>query len=207
VQTSKNKADSIGKTIKEHIPFLDRFQYKECREKNGMNIWSYSMIVSDYRVYFFIAEKSGRWKTKMEVYWKEHSKDLTHGAGKDFELEMGPFNSFESMAKNIDFRTKNNPVFGNHIFHDNYQVNLDKEAIPYLKVLQKRGHELEKLDDPYFDDIKRIYKDVQNLREKSLLSYCKMNNQSDVEKQDFILDLQKLEKLDFYTAMFNMNHF
>lgn len=63
------------------------------------------------------------------------------------------------------------------------------------------------MDDPYFDDIKKIYKDIQNLKEKSFLTYCKIHNPLAEDKQDFILDLQKLEKLDYYTAMFNMNHF
>lgn len=205
--SSQNKADSIGNIIKNKTPFLNKFKYHGYQDKNGMNIWTYGMVYTDYKFYVFIAEKNGRWKAKLDVYWKKHSTDLTNGAGKDFILEIGPYPNFEQLISQIELKTKNNPIMGKHVFADDYLYNMDLEAVPLMKNLKEKGHELKNVDDPYFDDIKKIYKDIQNLKEKSFLTYCKIHNPLAEDKQDFILDLQKLEKLDYYTAMFNMNHF
>lgn len=172
-----------------------------------MNIWSYVYEYPDYTFRLFVAEKNSRWKAKAEVFWKKRTKELTNGAGKDFEIEMGPFRSFLLLIGAMERKFKNNPLMGSHLFHDDFLLNMDLEAVELLKKLKQTGSRLSKVTDSYFDDLKKIYKSLKNMPESSLLSYAKVKYPREEDKQDLILDLQKLERLDYFTAMLSMNHF
>ena len=204
---SAQKAKSIGIFIKNHVPFLEKFVFRGFQEKNGLNIWTYTSNYISYKFHVFIAEKNEKWKCKMVVYWKEQTPEPTSGAGKDFEFEIGPFNSFEELSSVLEKRMLNNPIMGNHIYNDDYLNKMDLEAVRLMKLLQKSGNKLAGIKDSFFDDVKKIYQDIKGMSEKSLISYCRVKFTRETEKQDFILDLQKLEKVDFYVAMHNMNRF
>lgn len=206
VENLTNKANKIGNLILRHAPFLDGFSYDRFEEKGGMNLWVFTRKFTDYTFRIIFGEKNDRWKSKIFVYWKQKTNSPTLGAGKDFEYKIGPFNNLDELVTSMNKTLKNNPIMGQHLYDDDFELNMDKEALPLLKKLKQSGEKLMAINDGYFDDLKKIYKKVKNIPEDKLVHYCSITNKKEADKQDFLLDLQKIHKLDFYDGMRSMGH-
>ena len=202
----QNKADNIGNLIKTSIPFLKDFVYNGFQDKNDLNIWFFVKKFPDYKFNVFFAEKNEKWKAKLIVHWKKHTNHHTSGAGKDFHIEIGPHKNFENIITDIERKFTNNPIMGSNVYEDDYLLNMDTEAVPLMKKLKNIGQELFKIKDPYFDDLKQIYIDIEKMSEDRFLAYCRTKHKTDMQKQDFLLDLQKMDKLNFYHDMLNLRH-
>jgi len=200
-QTSK-----IAELIIKHSPFLEGFIFNRFLEKNGMNLWIFTHKFPDYTFRVIFAEKNDTWRVKIFVYWKEKTNNLTLGAGKDFEYQAGPYNNISDAITDVQKKLNNNPIMGKHLYDDDFELNMDREAIHLMKQLKQYGQQLFSIKDPYFDDLKKIYNNIKNLPEDKFVDFCNIKNKKEADKQDFLLDLQKLHKVDYYMAMKNMGH-
>lgn len=202
-----NQAKKVALTIKRFAPFLNDFEYIGFVEKNKMNQWKFYYKFPDYIFRIIFAEKNNEWSVKIFVYWKKTTKDMTAGAGKDFDFKIGPVKSFSELIIDVDRKIKNNPVMGHHLYDDDYQLNMDKEAVPLMLKLKKSKDRLFSMRNVFFSDLKQIYKKIKNVPDDKLLHYCKIHNKSVSDKQDFLFDLQKLNKIDYYSEMQKLKHF
>ena len=201
-----DQSEKVAKIIKKFSPFLKDFSYTEFSEKNGMNKWGFSHKFPDYIFRIIIAEKNDKWYIKIFVYWKNQSKEITMGAGKDFDYQLGPFNNFSDLVIDVERKIQNNPIMGHKLYDDDFELNMDKEAIPLLIKLKKSEDKLFSIDNSFFDDLKKTFKEIKNIPDDKLLNYCKIHKEAEADKQDFLLDLQKLHKLDYYIEMKKLGH-
>lgn len=202
-----NQTIKIANLLKKTAPFLKDFLFNRFVEKNGMNLWVFTHKFPDYTFRIIFGEKNNQWRVKIFVYWKNKTHEPTLGAGKDFEFQIGPFSNVLDAIKEVDKKLQNNPIMGHHLYHDDFELNMDKEALPLLQMLKSSSEKLSSIGDVYFDDLKKIYNAIKNVPEDKLLNYCTINNPKEADKQDFLLDLQKIHKLDFYHTMKGMGHF
>ena len=196
----------VANAIKRFSPFLKDFEYIGFIEKNGMNQWKFSRKYPDYVFKLIFAEKNDKWSAKIFVYWKNSTKEMTAGAGKDFEQKIGPHKNFSDLIKDIDKKINNNPIMGHHLYDDDFELNMDKEATPLILLLKQSREKLFSINNNFFDDLKKIYRKVKNIPDEKILNYCKIHNPTEADKQDFLLDLQKIHKLDYYTEMQKLKH-
>lgn len=199
------QAKKVAKVIKRFSPFLKDFSYVGFNESKGMNHWRFSYKFTDYIFKIIFAEKNDNWTAKIFVYWKKPTKDSTAGAGKDFEIKIGPHKSFSELITDIEGRIKNNPIMGHNIYDDDSELNMDKESVPLIVLLKKSKDKLSSIDGDFFKDLKKIYKKVKNIPNDKLLHYCKIHNKS-MDKQIFLTTLQKLHMLDYYLEMKKIGH-
>ena len=200
-----NQAKKIANIIKRTSPILKDFAYDGFSEKNEMIQWGFSHKFQtkspNYTFKIIFAEKDGKWSAKIFVYWRKQTKDVTVGAGKDFDYTLGPYDFFSELLKNIDLKVKNNPILNHQVYDDDFEFNMDKEAVPLLIQLKKEKDKLFSVENSFFNDLKKIYKKIQNIPEDKFLDYCRIHNKSEDDKSGFIFTLQKLHKLDYYMAM------
>jgi len=205
---TKTQAEKVAKTIKRLSPFLKDFLYTGFFEKNGLNQWTFSHKFQNkfpnYTFKIIFAEKNDKWRAKIFVYWKKQTKNLTSGAGKDFDYILGPYNFFSELLKDIELRIKNNPIMNHQLYDDDFEFNMDKESIPLLINLKKSKDKLFSVKNDFFNDLKQIYKKIKNIPEDKLLDYCRIHNPSEDDKSGFIFTLQKLHKLDYFSDMKKM---
>lgn len=200
------KAEGIAKIIKRYSSFLKDYSYVGFREKNGAYMWRFMHKFPEYIFKIIISEKNDKWSVKLFAYWKVESNRSTMGAGKDFELKIGPFQSFSDLVIDVNRRLENNPIMGHMLYDDDYEANLDKEAIPLLIKLKETGAKLDSVKDNFFDDLRDIYHKIKHVPNDKLEDYCRIKNSKEADKQDFLLDLQKLHRLDYYESMKNIGH-
>ncbi len=131
---------------------------------------------------------------------------MTMAAGKDFDYRFKYHSSFSELILDMNRKIINNPIMGNQLYHDDFEFNMDKEAIPLILKLKDSKEKLCSIDNDFFDDLKKIYNIVKNIPNEKLLDYCRIHNKSEADKQDFILDLQKIHKLDYYIEMKKIGH-
>ncbi len=203
---TETKANNIAKIIKRFCSFLKDFSYTGFSENNGMIQWGFSHKFPDYIFKIIFAEKNDNWSAKIFVYWKKETKEITMGVGKDFDYKIGPFNSFSDLIIDVKRKIENNPIMGYQLYDDDYQLNLDKESLPLMILLKNSGKELFSIKDSFFDDLKKTYKKIKDIPDEKLLHYCEIHNESEADKQDFLLDLQKIHKLDYYFEMIKLGH-
>ena len=201
-----NQSKKVGKLIKRFSPFLKKFHYDGFKDNKGMNLWTFTLKFPDYTFRIVFGEKNDKWKAKIFVYWKAKTSDMTLGAGKDFEYIIGPYHNILELIKFIGRKLENNPIMGEHLYNDDSELNMDTEAMPLLRKLKEYGPKLALVKNDHFDDLKKIHKHIKNLPEDKLLDYCRIKNKKEADKQDFLLDLQKINKIDFYLAMSHMGH-
>jgi hypothetical protein len=203
---TQEKAKTIAKIIKRFSSFLKDFSYTGFHEKSGMNHWHFSHKFPQYTFKIIFAEKGGKWMVKIFVYWKKATKDMTAGAGKDFDYKIGPNDSFSDLIVDIKRKIENNPIMGHKLYEDDFEFNMDLEAIPLITKLKQHKDKLFSIKNPFFNDLKGIYNKIKHIPEDKLLDYCRIHNNSEADKQDFLLDLQKVDKLDYYSEMKKLGH-
>lgn len=203
---AQEKANSLAKIIKKYSSFLKDFSYTGFFEKKGTNYWHFSLKYPDYTFKIIFAEKDEKWKAKIFVYWKKSTKELTSGAGKDFDYTIGPHKFFSNLIIDMKRKIENNPIMGYQLYDDDFEFNMDKEAFPLMIFLKKSKDKLFSIENVFFDDLKKIYKKIKNIPNDKLLDFCRIHNKTEADKQDFLLDLQKLNKLEYYLEMKKIGH-
>lgn len=201
-----SQSKRVGKLIKRFSPFLKDFKFDGFRENKGMNLWTFTLKFPNYTFRIIFGEKDNNWKAKIFTYWKKPSKTPTSGAGKDFDYTIGPNSNILELIQSVRKKIENNPIIGKAIYGDDADLNIDNESLVYLRKLKKIGPKLELFKSDYYYDLKKIYKQIKNLPDDKLLDYCRIKNQKTADKQDFLLDIQKVNKIDFYLDMANMGH-
>lgn len=203
---TEKKAKKVADIIKKFSSFLKDFSYYGFYEKSEKNHWKFICKFPEYIFKILFVENNDEWCAKLFVYWKKETKDMTSGAGKDFEYKIGPHKNFSNLIIDIRRKIENNPLIGSKLYDDNSKINMDREAIPLLLKLKKEKEKLFSVNHEYFNDLKNIYNKIKNIPEEKLLNYCRIHNVEEADKQDFLLDLQKLNKIDYYIEMKKMGH-
>lgn len=189
--------------------YLKDFNFKEFKEKDGKNIWKYSFLSNskEYQINFYVIEFDGKWMCKMYIYWINKTDDYAPNAGKDAEQQYGTFSSYKEMVEQCNLKLKNNLLVSPKNYHDNWELNMDMEAVILLKKLQKLGTKLEQVNhNSEFNDLINIYHQIKNFKsDKEFLDFSQKEAPKEEDKQTFILDLQKMNKHGFYQDMKKMH--
>jgi hypothetical protein len=180
------------------------FLHKKVDANNNI-IWKYSKSIrsgtsnrkdNDYIFNVFIAKTPNEnWYYKFFVYWKTHSNDVTSGKGKDFELQFGPFNSIESLEKDLNYNLNHNTLFSFNNYKDNNKIQLDNEIFEMVEKIKKIYDKLNSCKDSYFDDLK---KELPNLfkEKEEVQSYIDNSYPDEDDKQQLLMILSKIGSLD-----------
>lgn len=193
--------------LKNKIDYLKNFPLLDFINKDGKRIWFYGRKIDSYKLKFYVINQHNQWSAKLVVIWKKETKFTTANAGKDAEKKFGQFNTIEELAKDINLKLNNNPLFSPTIYHDDWELNMDKEAIVLLKRLKEIGEQMSSIKDKHFTDIKKIYNDIKNFNDdKEFLKYCQEIAPEEGEKQVLIYHLQKMHNIGFYNGMNVMRH-
>jgi hypothetical protein len=190
-------ADKFDKDIK----YLNGFKLIKTRNDEKMSLWVFECKVKNYILRFFIEKNKikNTWASKIFIYWKEISKNLTNARGKEYEFSFGPFDSYESMVDEINNKLKNNPNLSLKNFIDDNRLQFDLDLIYMLKLLQKNSSLLFSVNDKIFNKIKGIYEKIKESNsDEDLRKFIAQNAYDIQDKQRMILDLQILYKLDFF---------
>ena len=192
----------IAKKIKKELLYVKELKFKTFKEINGDKIWFFTGNIVSYKIKFYIINDSKNlWKAKILVYWKKASPGLTSAEGKDTEKNFGPFRNVEELILTLNRQLHNNPLLGTHIYHDDWNQNMDDQAVDLLKKLKEIGEKIENSKHNNFEYLRNVHKDIKHLSDSDLDSYVKKIAKEEGDKQVFILHLQKMHKLDFYEAM------
>ena len=196
--------------IKKDLEYLIKdFKFKQFIKQGTKNIWYFVFISNskEYKIKFYTVENKGKWFAKVFIYWKSESKENKNGAGKDAELKCQTCNSYKEFIKQCNVTFKNHPLISAKNYNDNWENNMDLEALPLLKQLQKIGDKLSFVNiNKNFDDIILIYNEIKELKkDDELIKYFQKIAPQEQDKQNQILMLQKMFKHGFYKDMKKMN--
>lgn len=185
-----------------NIPDLDIFKVVDKKiDDKGNYVWKYSLKEENYIVNFFIVKtKNEKWFYKVFVYWKSLSKSMTNGKGKDFELKLGPFETFEELKKSVVHSLKNNLLFSFHNYHDNNKTQLDDEIFSLIDDVKKHKEDIENTDGVYFKDLKKALPDLLKSKEEVKKTLDK-DYPDEEDKQFLILSLQKMYKIKLHNQI------
>lgn len=196
---NKNENDFL-----KDIDHLDGFKFIEHKNINNKDVWFFKRKIDDYVIKAYVFLNKEKWNFKTLVFWKKETSVPTNGSGKDNEHLYGPYDSYEDMVKDLDLKLKNNPVLNPVIYHDDDEFNKDKECLHLFKRLKTFSDKLNRTNDNYFNELKKYYNDTKNMSDEDILRYCQKIAPDDSDKQDLYLDLQKMDKLDFYDGINKM---
>lgn len=198
--------ESLEQLIDNELTKIDGFNFVNKKtDKNGNLILKFSKKInvetsskkdSDYTFNIFIAQTPNKnWYYKVFVYWKKHTKDHTSGKGKDFELQLGPFNSFKDMKKDLDYNIKHNTLFSAKNYEDNNKSQLNDEVYKMISKVKNVYEKLLSCKNTYFDDLKKEM--VHLSKEKPEVDlYISKNYPDEDDKQQLLLILSKIDSLN-----------
>jgi hypothetical protein len=209
------KNNQLGDKLKMDINFLNKgFNFDKFESNNNFNKWIFTFISKGdtYKNIFSVINKNDIWFCKNEVYWLKEEDKITPNAGKDNELEFGPFNSYKEMVEEIDRKLNNNPILSTNNFEDDYVNGLNDEIVDLLKELQLKANNLytsnnNKIDSKgSFDELLIIYNEIKDLKEEELKDFANNKWPNEEDKMTAILNLQNSKKDEFYKGMKQMGH-
>ena len=192
--------------LKNKVPYLKELPFVRFYSKNGKKIWLFGNSIDDYKIKIYVINQAEDWKAKLIVNWKKETKNSTADEGKDVEKVFGPLGSLEELIVDLDRKLTNNLLLIPHIYHDDWELNLDKEAVILLKKLQNSGEEISIMKHKHFDDLVKMYNDTKGLSDEELIKYSQKVAPDEGDKQMLILNLQKMDKLSFYKGLKTMFH-
>lgn len=191
----------LERKFDQDIVYLKGFSLNK-KKNNGNNIiWILDHKEKDYTLRFYIQNNKNddSWISKIFIYWKEPSKNFTNARGKDFEHTFGPFFSYEEMVTELNKKLTNNPLISMENYVDDNNVKFNKDVIEMVKVLLRYNKQLTSVREIYFNDLKKIYNEVKSIKSiEELQKYIDKKYPDDDDKQELLLILQKVYKLDFY---------
>jgi hypothetical protein len=209
------KNNQLGDKLKMDINFLNKgFNFDKFESNNNFNKWIFTFTSKGdtYKNIFSVINKNDIWFCKNEVYWLKEEDKITPNAGKDNELEFGPFNSYKEMVEEIDRKLNNNPILSTNNFEDDYVNGLNDEIVDLLKELQLKANNLytfnnNKIDSKgSFDELLIIYNEIKDLKEEELKDFANNKWPNEEDKMTAILNLQNSKKDEFYKGMRQMGH-
>jgi len=187
------------------IVHINKFKFIEHKKVKDSDVWFFKRMVDDYIIKaYIIFDKKKTWTFKTLVFWKTETKKPTNGVGMDNTHSYGPYSNYENMVSDLENKLKNNLVLNPIIYHDNSELNKDKECLLLFKNLREYGEKINNTKHNYFDDLKKYYNDTKNMDDFNIVKYCQKIAPKDDDKQGLSLNLQKMYKLDFYNGIDNM---
>lgn len=196
----------LEKKIKKDVPFLSDFTLHkkiDNKEKKEVSLSLYKKFDS-YLYVLLIKRTLEGFEAGIHIYWNKLSNNLTTNSGKDLEIKFGLIADYSEFVRLLNTKLKNNPVIGKDVFNDDSSSNLSNEIKNLLRTIAKEHKSIHSIDDPYFKQLKDISAEMHVLRDlddKHLDEWLESNYPSDVDKLQLHLDLQKIDKLDFYKEM------
>ena len=184
------------------IEYLKNFSLIDNKKGQNGEIWKFEYKTKDYLLNFFIKrDKKDAWSGELKTYWKKKTKEATSGGGKDFQMNFGPYHSFEKFVENINLKLKNHPLISTEIYNDDWNANLDALIKKMILELKEKIGDLHKISNLYFNDLKKLYNKVINIKDDDLLKFANQEAPTDSDKQNLILILQKIHKIPFYVDL------
>ena len=196
--------ESLENKFDMDIPYLKGFSFNKKENKGEYVIWVFDHKEKDYILRFYVAKNKDKdtWRAKVYVYWKIPSKEFTNAKGKDFELSFGPYDSYRVMVEELNRKLKNSPTIsaGNYMDNDNTQFN--KDLLVMSQIMLKHGDKIMSIKDIHFNDLKKFYTQVKDIKTlKELQKFIDDKAPDEEDKQMLLLVIQKIYQLDFYLAM------
>lgn len=191
----------LEKKFDQDISYLKGFSLNKKEEKGDNIIWVFDHKEKDYTLRFYVQKnkKNDNWSAKVFIYWKIPTKEFTNAKGKDFEHSFGPFASYEEMVKELNRKLANNPLISLDSYLDDDNTQFDKDVVVMIQRLIKHGKQLEAVKDEHFNDLKKIYNKVKDIKTMDeLKKYINEKAPDEEDKQTMLLILQKVYQLDFY---------
>ena len=197
--------ENLEQLINNELIKIDGFDFVNHKiDENGNLVWKYAKRIksgtssredSDYIFNLFIAKTPNEnWYYKIFVYWKKHTKDLTNGKGKDFDLQFGPFDSLEKLEKDLHYNLVHNILFSTNNYKDNNKIQLDNEIYKMINKVKGVYEELLSCSDSYFDDLKEEMTHLSKDKPEVDL-YISKNYPDEDDKQQLLLILSKIDSL------------
>ena len=183
------------------IKYISGFKLLKKETKNGSDIWIFEHKTKDYSIRFYLSKNKTvkEWTGKIFIYWKTITKDFTNAKGKDFEYSFGPYKSYKEMVGELNRKLNNNPLFSSMNYFDDNKTQLDTDVFEMLKKLIEVKEKLNKVKDPKFNILKKIYNKIYKIssREEGE-KFIEDEYPSETDKQTLLLELQKIFQIDFY---------
>lgn len=203
LETAINKQEAAEK-FDQDIVYLKGFTLNKKEDRGNLTIWVFDHKEKDYVLRFYIQKNkmNETWDAKVFIYWKEPTKELTISKGKDIELKFGPFYSYEEMVVELNRKLANNPNLSPNNYLDDDNLQLKKNLIEMLKIMMKYGDKIQAVQDEHFKDLKKLYKEVSQIKTiEDLEKKIEEKAPSEEDKQTLLLVIQKIYQLDFYLKM------
>ena len=194
--------------LQDDILFLKNYKLLGTSRINGAKTWKFEFKTPDNSYLshaFFVEYPNEVWKMRLEVDWKISTKHNTAGAGKDFVMAFGPFNSYDILVSELNRRLHNNPMIGTELYNDNNDTMLDREIIELLMRLKKQIGEIRELNHPALHSLIEIYEAIKDIPDKGLAKFCDDNFKGWLLKQGVIYKLQDIDKLPYYRSIKTMH--
>ena len=185
--------------FQKNVHYLKDFSLDKKVDDGGYTLWEFKHKVKNYLIKFYIKKNNStkKWGAKVFVYWKTHSKQTTNGRGKDYELKFGPYDSYDEMVEDLNRKLKNNPISSGNYFDDNLS-QLINDTLSVLKTLKRKTEDLSKVKDKYFDDLKKIAKEIVDINDDDGLKEYIDKHMDGAWEQWLWLTLHKVSQIDFY---------
>jgi len=193
--------EELEQKFDQDIVYLKGFSLNKKEEKGNSVVWIFDHKEKDYTLRFYIQhnKKENKWNSKVFIYWKIPTKEFTNSKGKDFEHSFGPFYSYKEMVEELNRKLKNNPLISLESYTDDGNTQFDKDILTMIMSLLKHKESLKSVKDKHFDDLKKIYYNVKDLKtNEEIKNYINKKSPKEEDKQTMLLILQKIYQLDFY---------
>ena len=209
---SQSELEPSGTKLQQDIDLLKNYTLIETKIISGANTWKFEFKTQDesYLSHAFIVQyPNGVCKMRLEVDWKVTTKHNTVGAGKDFVMVFGPFQSYDEMVTELNRKLKNHPMIGSNLYKDNNDFQLDNEIVTLLKRLKENIAEIHSLNHPSLKTLERTYELIKDIPDdEGLAKFADENFKGWLLKQGMIYKLQNLDKIPYYRSLrTNFHHF
>lgn len=191
--------------MQQDMGFLNKYVLVKSKVINNARTFRFEFRTDDgsyWSYVLFVLYPNGRAKMKLETDWKVTTKDNTAGAGKDFTMVYGPFESYDEMVSELNRKLNNNPLIGgSRILQDNNDTMLDQEIVKLMKNIKEKIDDIRKLNHPSLKTLEQIYSVIKDIKEEELGKFCSDNFKGWLLKQGVIYKLQDIDKLPFYKSL------
>jgi len=201
-------AATADEKLQRDVLFLKAYKLLGTNRVNGAKTWKFEFKTADNSYVshaLFVEYPDESWRIKLEVDWKVSTKHNTAGAGKDFTMVYGPFDSYDRMVEELNRRLHNNPMIGTGLYNDNNDAMLDREIVELLIRLKKQIGEIRELNHPALKSLIEVYDVIKDIPDEDLAKFCDDNFKGWLLKQGVIYKLQDIDKLPYYRSIKTMH--